>query len=115
MDAKPTIARQRWLNRTVWGIVVATFFSDVSHEMATAVLLTFLAAAGFGPLGLGLMEGVADLLGSLAKLAGGVVGHHVQHKKPWAAIGYLITAVCTSLIGLAQSLSLIISLRTVAW
>ena len=115
MDAKPTIARQRWLNRTVWGIVVATFFSDVSHEMATAVLPMFLAAAGFGPLGLGLMEGVADLLGSLAKLAGGVVGHHVQHKKPWAAIGYLITAVCTSLIGLAQSLSVIISLRTVAW
>jgi hypothetical protein len=38
-----------WLNRTVVGIILATFFSDFSHEMATAVLPLFLATVGLGP------------------------------------------------------------------
>ena len=39
----------RWINRTVVGIILATFFSDFSHEMATAVLPLYLAALGLGP------------------------------------------------------------------
>ncbi|HTQ38461.1 MAG TPA: MFS transporter [Pirellulales bacterium] len=106
---------RRWLNRTVWGIVVATFFSDVSHEMATAVLPDFIKAVGMGPLALGLIEGLADFLVSISKLGGGVLGHYVQHKKPWAALGYLITTVCTAAIGFAKTLTAMVTLRTVAW
>lgn len=64
-----------WINRTVIGIVLATFLSDFSHEMCTAVLPLYLSTLGLGPAALGLIEGVADFLVSLSKLAGGVVGH----------------------------------------
>lgn len=38
-----------WVSRGVIGIVLATFFSDVGHEMVTAVLPLYLTAIGLGP------------------------------------------------------------------
>jgi len=52
----------QWVSRTVVAIISATFFSDVSHEMCTAVLPMDLATVGLGPAALGLIEGVADSL-----------------------------------------------------
>jgi MFS family permease len=104
-----------WISRTVVGIILATFFSDVSHEMATAVLPLYLAAVGLGPAALGLIEGLADFLVSISKLAGGVVGHHVHYKRPWASLGYLITTVATAAMGLVVGLASLVSLRTAAW
>lgn len=106
---------RNWITPTVVGIIAATFFSDVSHEMATAVLPLYLAAIGLGPAALGIMEGVADFLFSLSKLAGGIVGHHVQKKRPWASAGYLLTALSTAGMGLTNSLAALASLRGSAW
>jgi len=115
MNENQAMAAKRWVNRTVWGIVLATFFSDVSHEMATAVLPNFIHSVGMGAMALGLIEGLADFLVSLSKLGGGVLGHHVRRKKPWAALGYVITSVCTSAIGLTSTLWAMVTLRTIAW
>jgi hypothetical protein len=87
---------QSWVTRGVVGIVLATFFSDVGHEMVTAILPVY----RLGPAALGLIEGVADLLFSLSKLAGGVVGHHVARKRPLAAAGYGLTAIATGALAL---------------
>ena len=106
---------QRWVSRTVIGIVLATFFSDVGHEMVTAVLPLYLASIGFGPAALGVMEGAADLAFSLSKLAGGAVGHRVDRKQPWAAGGYLLTTVGTGLLAFVRGIGPIVSLRTIAW
>src|SRR5437667_11431678 len=97
--------RPSWISRTVVGIVLATFLSDFSHEMCTAVLPLYLATLGLGPAALGLIEGVADFLVSLSKLAGGVVGHHVRRKRPWASLGYFVTTVATWAIALVGSLA----------
>jgi MFS family permease len=99
----------------VIGIVLATFFSDFSHEMATAVLPMYLASIGLGPAALGVIEGVADFLVSISKLAGGVVGHRVERKRPWASLGYLVTALGTAGIGLTGNVVALLSLRSVAW
>lgn len=107
--------RRSWMTRTLIGVVLATFFSDLSHETATAVLPLFLASAGFGPAALGIMEGLADLLRSLSKLAGGVVGHHVRHKRPWASAAYLVTALATGALGLAGHVAAFVTLRCTAW
>jgi MFS family permease len=115
MNENHAMPAKRWINRTVWAIVLATFFSDVSHEMATAVLPNFIQSVGMGAMALGLIEGLADFLVSLSKLGGGVLGHHVRHKKPWAALGYVITSACTSAIGLTQTLWAMVTLRTIAW
>jgi MFS family permease len=104
-----------WVTRTVVGIVLATFFSDVGHEMVTAVLPLYLASVGLGPAALGVMEGAADLAFSLSKLAGGAVGHRVQRKRPWMGAGYLVTTLGTGLIALVRHAPAVIALRTVAW
>jgi MFS family permease len=104
-----------WVTRTVLGIVLATFLSDFSHEMCTAVLPLYLATLGLGPAALGLIEGVADFLVSLSKLAGGVVGHHVRYKRPWASLGYLVTTVATGAIAFVGGLAALVSLRSAAW
>lgn len=107
--------RWAWLNRTVLGIVAATFFSDFSHELATAVLPLYLAAIGLGPMALGLMEAVADFLVSLSKLGGGVLGHYVRRKQPWAALGYLLTGIATACLGWVRELGGLVFFRSVAW
>lgn len=104
-----------WVTRTVLAIIAATFFSDVSHEMCTAVLPLYLATVGLGPAALGLIEGVADFLVSLSKLAGGYVGHHVRHKRPWASFGYLVTTLGTWGIAFASSVAAVLTLRSAAW
>ncbi|HUQ01118.1 MAG TPA: MFS transporter [Kofleriaceae bacterium] len=108
-------APPRWLTRTVVGIVVATFFSDVGHEMVTAVLPFYVASIGLGTGALGLMEGAADLAFSLSKLAGGAVGNRVEKKRPWAAAGYAVTMLGTGLIALVKGVAAVISLRAFAW
>jgi MFS family permease len=111
----PTPAPRSWITRTILGIVLATLFSDFSHEMVTAVLPAFLLTLGLGPSALGLIEGIADFLVSLAKLSGGAAGQRVPSKKPLVALGYLVTAAATSAMALAQGLASLVVLRTVAW
>jgi MFS family permease len=112
-----TARRGGWITRSLVGILLATFFSDVSHEMATAVLPMYVSSLGLArpAAALGIIEGVADLLVSLSKLAGGLVGHLIERKRPLAALGYLVTTLATASMGLARGLVALVTLRTVAW
>lgn len=104
-----------WINRTIIGIALATCFSDFSHEMVTAVLPLYLAKVGLGAAALGIIEGIADFLVSISKLGGGYAGHHLRHKKPLAAAGYLVTALATSAIGLVTTVPMVLAMRSIAW
>ena len=110
-----TSASGRWVTSAVVGIVLATFFSDVGHEMATATLPMYLASIGLGAAALGAVEGFADLAFSLSKLAGGWVGHHTERKRGLATLGYLVTALGTVAIAFTQSLAALVSVRSAAW
>ena len=104
-----------WINRTIVGIALATCFSDFGHETVTAVLPLYLAKVGLGAAALGIIEGIADFLVSMSKLAGGYAGHHLHHKKPAAAAGYLVTGLATGAIGLVTTVPMLLALRSVAW
>jgi MFS family permease len=82
----------RWLNRTVLGIGLASLFSDVGHEMATAAMPALLASLGASSATLGLIEGVSDGLSSFAKLASGHYSDRLRRRKPLAVVGYFMTA-----------------------
>jgi MFS family permease len=108
-------AARGWITRTVVGIVLATFFSDFSHELCTSILPLYLASLGLGAASLGMIEGVADFLISLSKLGGGLAGHRLRRKRPFVVAGYLLTGVATSAMGLVQTLPALLSLRVTAW
>ncbi len=105
----------RWLNRTVLGIGLASLFSDWSHEIATAVLPTFLATLGVAAVWLGVIEGVSDGLSSFAKMASGFYTDKLQRRKPIAVVGYLVTALGTASFGLATVAWHVLAARACAW
>jgi MFS family permease len=116
-QASSTIEPQRsgWLNRSTVGIGLASLFSDVSHELATAVLPAVLLGLGAGPAALGLIEGSADGLSTVAKLWGGAAADKARRRKPLASIGYLVTAVGIALIAFCTSWAQVLACRVAAW
>jgi MFS family permease len=104
-----------WLNRTTLGISLASLFSDVSHELATAVLPAFLMSLGGGAAALGWIEGSADGLSAVAKLWGGVTADRIRRRKPLASIGYLVTGLGTAAIGLCANAWQVALCRVAAW
>lgn len=104
-----------WLNRTVFGIGMASLFSDWSHEMATTVMPAFLATMGVAAAWLGLIEGVADGLSSFAKMASGYYTDRLRRRKPVAIAGYVVTALGTAAFGLATSAWHVLLARSSAW
>lgn len=110
-----TTTSRSWVTRGVLGIVLATFFSDAGHEMVTAVLPLYLVSVGHGAAALGIMEGVAELLLSLSKLAGGVVGHRTRFKRRWGTAGYVATTLGTGAMALVRSVGALVCLRGSAW
>ncbi|MGQ9592559.1 MAG: MFS transporter [Planctomycetota bacterium] len=112
MEPRP---RSRWLNRTVFGIGLASLFSDWSHEIATAVLPAFLASLGASAAWLGAIEGIADGLSSFAKLASGFYTDRLRRRKPIAAAGYIVTALGTASFGLASAAWHVLAARSAAW
>jgi MFS family permease len=106
----------RWLNRGVAGIGVASFFSDVSHEVPTALLPSLLTTTlGAPAAALGTIEGIADGLAGAAKLAGGALADDPARRRATAMGGYTATAVLSALIGAATAVWQVGVLRTGAW
>ncbi len=104
-----------WLNRNVVGMGVTSLLSDVSHEMATAVLPGFLMALGVSAAALGLIEGVADGVSSFVKLAAGWLSDRAGRRKPIAVGGYFITGTSTALFALAAGWPLVLFGRALGW
>ena len=107
---------ERWLTSGVLGVGSASLFSDAGHEMVTAVLPTFLTSTlHAGPGALGAIDGVADALTGVAKLAGGPLANDPRRRGRLASGGYLGTAVATAAIGLATAVWQVGILRGLAW
>jgi len=98
-------------------IGLGSLFSDTSHEMATAVLPMFLAtlAGPAAPAVLGLIEGSADLLSSVAKLWAGAIGDRLRQRRYWCSAGYLVTTLSKVSFALATAWWHILIGRVLAW
>src|SRR2546422_9120830 len=98
MSSRRSVAR----NPTVVGVAAASFFSDLGHEMATAVLPGFLTSLGAPAVALGVIEGVSDAALSASKLAGGAVADRPGVDRRILAGGaYLTTGVAYGSFALA--------------
>jgi MFS family permease len=111
--AAPT--KTRWLNRTVFGIGLASLLSDISHEIATTILPAFLATMGAAAAWLGLIEGVSDGLSSFAKMGSGYFTDQMRRRKPIAVFGYVLTTTGTACFGFATQAWHVLLCRAAAW
>jgi MFS family permease len=104
-----------WLTRDVWGMSLTSFFSDLGHEMATAILPLFLISIGAPPAALGAIEGIADALSSFIKLGAGWISDKAGRRKPIAIAGYLLTGLTTGAFALATTWPHVLIARSIGW
>lgn len=76
--------------RNIYAFGITSFFNDTATEMAYWVLPSFLVSLGAGPAQLGLIEGVAESVASLAKLFSGYLTDYIHRRKPLVVAGYFV-------------------------
>jgi MFS family permease len=91
-----------------------SLFSDMGHELTTAILPLFLATFGRGALALGIIEGVSDAASGLLKLWMSFHSDRVGKRKPILVIGYFVTAMMGT-FGFVTAWWQMVAIRTVAW
>lgn len=106
---------ESWLNRNVVGMGLTSLLSDACHEMATAVLPSFLASIGAPPAALGVIEGVADATSSFVKLGAGWYSDRIGHRKGICVLGYFLTGVSKSVFAFAITWPLVLLGRVIGW
>jgi MFS family permease len=108
--------RPPWVSAGVASVGAASFFSDTGHEIATAVLPSFLTSVLGGSAGvLGVIEGLSDGLLGIAKLAAGPPANDPTQRARIARGGYLLTGAFTAAIGLSSAVWQAGILRAAAW
>jgi MFS family permease len=115
-ETTPPTANRRWLNKNVFAFGMASLFSDMGHEMATALLPVFLTATLRAPAwALGVIEGVADVAASAFKLLAGWHTDRIGKRKPLTVLGYLATGLATGGYALAQVWQHVLVAKTLGW
>src|SRR5213082_2824098 len=94
----------RTLGRNVYALAAVSFFTDVSSEMIYPLLPVFLttvlgASAGF----IGAIEGAAESVAALLKLASGWYSDRIRKRKLFVVVGYTLASAVRPLVAAAQS------------
>jgi MFS family permease len=115
-EQPPVPAPKRWLNRNILGMGLASLFSDMNHEMASAILPVFLSSVlGAPAFALGIIEGVADGVSTLFELWAGWYSDRIGKRKGLAALGYFVTAFSKATFALATNWWHVLFGRTAGW
>jgi len=105
-----------WPNRNVIGMALTSLFSDMSYEMANAILPFFIMfVVGGNPAIVGLVEGASNGSSSLVKSYAGYYSDKSGRRTPIMYLGYLLTTVLIPAIGFATAWFQVLFLRVGAW
>lgn len=87
--------------RNVYVFGATSFLNDTASEMAYWVVPAFLLAIGGNAAQLGVIEGLAESVASLAKLWSGYLSDRVQHRKPLVVSGYALANAVKPVLAIA--------------
>lgn len=100
------------LSRTVIALGAVSLLTDASSEMIYPLLPVFLASVlGAGPVAIGAIEGAAESVAALLKLASGWWSDRLPRRKPLVVAGYGLSSLVRPLVGLAQSVPQVAAIR----
>jgi MFS family permease len=97
--------------RNIYAFGLTSFLNDTATEMAYWVLPAFLATLGAGPAQLGVIEGVAESVASLAKLFSGYLTDHIHRRKPVVVAGYFVANAVKPLLAIVNAWPQILLIR----
>jgi MFS family permease len=100
------------LPRNVIVLSLVSLFTDASSEMIYPLIPAFLATVlGASAMSVGAIEGAAEAVASLLKVASGTWSDRLSRRKPLIVAGYALASVVRPLIGLAQVASQVFAIR----
>ena len=105
----------RWVpGRNVLALAAVSFLTDASSEIIAPLLPLFLVGTlGVSVSMVGVIEGGAEAVASLLKLASGWWSDRVSRRKPLIVAGYTIASLVRPLVAMAQSASQVLAIRLV--
>src|SRR5215216_1121974 len=102
----------RRLPRNVWVMSATSLLNDISSEMLLNLIPFFLAnILGVRTAVIGLIEGVAETTASLLKIYFGALSDRLSKRKPFAVIGYALSAITKPLLYFATAWGWVLSVR----
>lgn len=102
----------RRLGRNVVALAAVSFFTDASSEMIYPLLPLFLTASlGASAAFLGAIEGAADSVSALLKLASGWLSDRTRRRKPLVVAGYALASAVRPLLAIAQTSAHVLLIR----
>jgi len=102
----------RRLPRNVWVMSATSLLNDISSEMLLNLIPFFLAnILGVRTAVIGLIEGVAETTASLLKIYFGALSDRFGKRKPFAVIGYALSAVTKPLLYFASAWGWVLGVR----
>jgi MFS family permease len=100
------------LPRNVWVMSATSLLNDISSEMLLNLIPFFLAnILGVRTAVIGLIEGVAETTASLLKIYFGALSDRFGKRKPFAVIGYALSAVTKPLLYFASTWGWVLGVR----
>jgi MFS family permease len=100
------------LDRNVYALAAVSFFTDVATEMIYPLLPLFLSTAlGASASFVGAIEGAAESVAALLKLASGWWSDRIRKRKVFIVVGYSLASVVRPLVAVAQSASQVLFIR----
>lgn len=113
MMQKPSVINPRWRpSRNVWALSAVSFLTDASSEIIAPLLPLFLTATlGASARTIGLIEGGAEAIASLLKLASGWWSDRARSRKPLIVIGYALASLARPLVAIAQTSTQVLAIR----
>jgi MFS family permease len=107
----PSMPRPK-IPRTVWALGFVSLFMDISSEMIHALLPLFLTVGlGASVVVVGLIEGVAEATGSIAKVFSGYLSDRIGRRKPLILVGYALGAFSKPFFAIAGAPTVVFGAR----
>ena len=110
---KPHVESEPAGRRNLYAFGLTSFFNDTASEMAYWVLPAFLASLGAGPAKLGVIEGIAESVASLAKLFSGYLADRWTRRKPLVVAGYIVANAVKPLLAVVTWWGQVLAIRFV--
>ncbi len=98
-------------SRNVWAFSLTSLFNDTASEMGYWVLPAFLRSLGIDAAQLGIIEGIAEGVVSVAKLYSGHLADKLTRRKPLVVAGYAVAGAVKPLLAFAGSWWQVLGIR----
>ncbi|MFI5299543.1 MAG: MFS transporter [Polyangiales bacterium] len=87
------------LPRVIWLLGAVSLLTDTASDLVYPLIPELLRVAGGGPLALGALEGIAELVSSVVKVGAGRLSDRSRRPGRWVVAGYGLAAISRPLLG----------------